>query len=326
MANGLNDIDTAWTNGTPLPKWFEQALSVPREEGFVEVDGVPIHYLRWGDRTKPPVLMTHGFLAHARCFAFIAPLFAADYDIVAYDLSGMGDSGARDHSDDETRAREMIGVARELGLFEKAAKPIVVAHSFGARIGVKAVTISPDSFGGLIACDLMVLSPEAQAALWASGHKRPGSGDPNKPISRYPDFATARSRYIISPSQDAGEPFLMDYMAYHSLRDTGEYWTWKYSPKVFGASMDRDAWGLMGKRLVDAPGRKAIIHGQQSTLFIADSRRYICELGGENIPIVQIPEARHHLMLDQPLAFASAIAAFLAEWTVNRDGKCKSDE
>jgi hypothetical protein len=37
--------------------------------------------------------------------------------------------------------------------------------------------------------------------------------------------------------------------------------------------------------------------------------------------VVEIPQARHHIMLDQPLALISALRALLADWdhsTANR--------
>ena len=70
----------------------------------------------------------------------------------------------------------------------------------------------------------------------------------------------------------------------------------------------------MGKRLVQAPGRKAIVHGGNSLLFSQDSADYIREMGGNDIPIIAIPEARHHLMLDQPLAFVAALRSVLSFW------------
>jgi len=57
------------------PEWLVKALQVPREEGFVESQGCDIHYFRWGNPENPPLLMMHGFLAHARCMAFIAPFW-----------------------------------------------------------------------------------------------------------------------------------------------------------------------------------------------------------------------------------------------------------
>ena len=32
------------------------------------------------------------------------------------------------------------------------------------------------------------------------------------------------------------------------------------------------------------------------------------------VPFIEIPEARHHVMLDQPLAFVAALRTLLQEW------------
>ncbi|MBT4853549.1 MAG: alpha/beta hydrolase, partial [Halieaceae bacterium] len=55
-----------------VPDWLEHALQAPREEGWVDSGGCAIHYFRWGNPENPGLLLMHGFLAHARCFAFIA--------------------------------------------------------------------------------------------------------------------------------------------------------------------------------------------------------------------------------------------------------------
>lgn len=314
--NGLGDIDPTWAGDqNSLPKWFVDALAVPREEGFVEVDGISIHYFRWGQRGKPPVLMTHGFLAHARCFAFIAPFLAEDFDVVAYDLSAMGDSGVRANCDMTARGGEMIGVARALGLLDNGRKPFIVAHSFGASVALEALDQAPGLFAGAAICDMMTLRPAMLEAFWAGGHTSPGSGDPDKPLRIYPDFAAARDRFRLSPPQRVGQPFLMDYMAYHSLRRVEQGWTWKFSPDVFKRDNARADWLSIGPKLINAPGRKVIIHGEDSLLFTRDSRDFVQELGGADIPIIAVPGARHHLMLDEPLAFVAAIRSVLEMWT-----------
>jgi pimeloyl-ACP methyl ester carboxylesterase len=38
------------------------------------------------------------------------------------------------------------------------------------------------------------------------------------------------------------------------------------------------------------------------------------ELLERNAPVVEIPEAHHHVLLDQPLAFVTAMRALLADW------------
>ena len=90
-------------------------MDVPREEGWVTSGGCDIHYFRWGNPANPPLLLMHGFLAHARCFAFIAPFLAEHYHVVAYDLSGMGDSQARESYPDTVRAQEVVDVAEATG-------------------------------------------------------------------------------------------------------------------------------------------------------------------------------------------------------------------
>lgn len=56
------------------------------------------------------------------------------------------------------------------------------------------------------------------------------------------------------------------------------------------------------------------MHGEQSLLFTPDWVDYVRELGGSDIPIIAIPKAHHHLMLDQPLAFVSAFRSILEIW------------
>lgn len=311
------DIVDIWVGDQDLPAWFVQAMAVPREEAFVDVDGAKVHYFRWGKRGNPPLLMTHGFLAHARCFAFIAPFLAGQYDIIAYDLAGMGESEIIPDCDGDKRAKGMVAVAEALELFSGPVKPRIIAHSFGSAVALTAMELAGERFGGLIVCDLMVMRPAKLAAHFEAGGGPPGSGRSDRPNKLYPDYETARGRFILSPPQSVQEPFLLEYMAYHSLRrdadDKG--WSWKFDPAVFHRNEnDQQKHQQAAQRLVNLPYRLAIVHGEKSRLFDAESADYIRELGGDHIPMIAIPEAEHHLMLDQPLALVTALRSVLALW------------
>src|SRR3546814_20484881 len=110
---------------------------------------------------------------------------------------------------------------------------------------------------GVQMCALPIC-PAMLEAFWAGGHTSPGSGNPDKPLRIYPDFATARGRSKLSPPQQVGEPFLVDYMAYHSLRRVEGGWTWKFSPAVLKREPATTDWLTIGTKLVGEPGRKAI--------------------------------------------------------------------
>ncbi|HEY5346778.1 MAG TPA: alpha/beta hydrolase, partial [Rhizomicrobium sp.] len=128
----------AGLDGTPppAPQWFVDATATAPESAFVEVEGAAIHYLRWGDRTRPGILLVHGNAAHAYWWSFIGPFLARDYNVAAMDLSGMGDSDWRAdgvYTMDQF-AREQIAVCQAAGMFEGSEPPMIVGHSFGGFV------------------------------------------------------------------------------------------------------------------------------------------------------------------------------------------------
>lgn len=290
-------------------------MTGPALQGQVDADGCSINYFEWGKRGDPPLILLHGFLAHAGCWAAVAPSLAADRHVIAYDLSGMGDSGARDVYSPDDRVAELMAVARQTGQFDHAVKPVIIAHSYGGSVALSALEQHHDAFGGAIICDLMAMRPETLAEHFKR-NRRPGSQDPDRPNKVYPDYETARGRYVLSPPQEVGVPYLLEYMAYHSLREVDGGWCWKFDPGVFRRDPKTEkSWQRTPERIVEAPGRKAVVYGENSLLFNAESAAYLRELGGEKFPIISVPQAGHHLMLDQPVAMIVALRTVLESWT-----------
>ena len=299
-------------DSAPAPDWFEQALGVPRREGWVDSGGCPVHYFSWGDPAKPGILMLHGFLAHARCFGFIAPFLAQDYHVVAYDFSGMGDSGVRESYPDDVRLQELMDVATQTGLLQDGRKPSIIAHSYGGSVGLLAMEQYHEQFRRLVICDLMTLRPE-RLANHREERGEPPTDAAKRPNRVYPDYATAKGRFVLSPPQKVNEPYLFDYMAFHSLKEVEGGWSWKFDPSVFQRTTDLHERLLkQAGRIADAPGEIVIVYGEDSELFDADSADYVVESGGGHIPMIGIPDARHHLMLDQPVAFVSVLKTVMA--------------
>jgi pimeloyl-ACP methyl ester carboxylesterase len=64
----------------------------------------------------------------------------------------------------------------------------------------------------------------------------------------------------------------------------------------------------------------AIIRGAKSQLFQPEDAAYLLSLIAPGSPCVEIPEAEHHVMIDQPLAFVAALRALLAAWPAAKAG------
>ena len=286
---------------TVPPGWFSRAIAVEPESRYVEVAGTKVHYLRWGDRTRPGLLLVHGNGAHARWWSFVAPFLAREYSVAAIDVTGMGDSGWRDKYTIETFAEEQIAVCEDAGFFDGEEPPIIVGHSFGGFITILTGALYGDRLAGTVIVDSPVNPPD-----------RPG-GPPNRefrPHRIYPTLEEAMGRFRLAPPQPCENRYIVDYIARHSLKEVEGGWTWKFDPAIW----QRFDIGDMSARLAATRCRIAIMRGEFSVLLPAEIGDYMFSLLGSSAPVIEIPQSRHHVMLDQPLAFVAALRALLADW------------
>jgi pimeloyl-ACP methyl ester carboxylesterase len=285
----------------PAPRWFETAVSIVPESRFVDVEGAPIHYLRWGDRARPGLLFVHGNAAHAYWWSFIAPYLAQDYNVAAMDLSGMGDSGWRSNYAMELFVREQLAVAEAAGMFAAAEPPIIVAHSFGGFLTILTGALYGDRLGGTVIVDSPVNPPERRV-----GHP----AREIRPNRVYPTLPAALARFRLMPPQTCDNLYIVDWIARHSLKAVEGGFTWKFDPAIW-----RDfSIGNTADRLRATKCRIAIFRGEGSVLLPPEIGEYMFNLLGRAAPVVEIPQAQHHVMLDQPLAFVSALRALFADW------------
>ena len=278
----------------PAPDWFQQAVATPYETHSVDVKGAHVHYQRWGQRGRPGLLLVHGNGAHAHWWDFVAPYFAEHYNVAAITFSGMGESDWRDAYDMATFSAEQIAVAEHAGLFDSDVKPIIVAHSFGGFVTLVTGAEHGDRFTGMVIVDSPVNPPE-----------RPHRGPPRsgRPNRVYDDLASALGRFRLAPPQLCENHYAMDYIARWSLKKTDGGFTWKFDPSIWTHFQpNRDPADL----LKAAACRIAIIRGEESELMPDDVGDYMRKLLGHQVPFIS--------MLDQPLAFVSALRTLLAEW------------
>jgi pimeloyl-ACP methyl ester carboxylesterase len=286
----------------PAPKWFAEQIAVAPEHNYIDVEGARIHYQRWGDRGRPGLLLVHGNAAHAHWWDFIAPMLARDYNVAAIDLSGMGDSDWRkDFYSMERFAREEIAVCEDAGMFVPMEPPIIVAHSFGGFVTILTGALYGERLSGTVIVDSPVNPPERE-------------GSPSqrviKPHHIYPTLAAALARFRLMPPQTSENLYLVDWVARNSLKEVDGGFTWKFDPAIW----QHFSIGDTAARLRETKCRIAVFRGEHSVLLPPEIGEYMFNILGRSAPVVEIPQAQHHIMLDQPLALVSALRALLADW------------
>jgi pimeloyl-ACP methyl ester carboxylesterase len=281
------------------PAWFTEALATLPEERTLRVKACDIHYLRWGDRTRPGLVLVHGGAAHAHWWSFIAPLLLPQHHVVAVDLSGHGDSDRRPVYAVETWADEVMACALDAGM---QGLPVLVGHSMGGLVTIAAANLHGERMAGAVVVDSPVRRPDPESEEGERGRmfKNP---------KVYADLETAVQHFHLQPPQPCENRFIVDLIARRSLRQVEDGWTWKFDPKVFL----RDRQGI-DDYLADIHCRIAVFKGQHSDLVTPDVQDYMDELLGRSSPIVEIPAAYHHVPLDQPVALVAALRAILADW------------
>ncbi len=285
---------------TDRPAWFRRALDAPSTEGWVPVEGTDIHYLEWGTRGRPGLVFVHGGAAHVHWWSYLAPFFAEQWHAVALDLSGHGDSGRREGYSHDLWATEVLSIAEHAGF---PGPPVVVGHSLGGVVTIEAAASHGDLIAGAVVVDSPVRGPDPESERGASGRS------PFRAPGVYETKEEAVSHFRLIPEQPCDNPYILDHIADHSVVETDAGWTWKFDPHVFDQTLVS-----LHEELASVEGRIALLRGEHSVVVPEDVAEYMYGLMHRNAPVASIPDAHHHLIVDQPLAFVAALRTLLADW------------
>ncbi len=285
---------------TDPPDWFRQAVTTPYREGSVSVKGTDIHYLEWGEQGLPGLVFVHGGGAHAHWWSYLAPFFSHRWHAVAFDLSGHGDSGRRQEYSHDLWAHEVISVAQEASF---PGPPVVVGHSLGGIVTIETAASHGALIAGAVVIDSPVRGPDPESREGASGRS------PFRAPGVYETKEEAVSHFRLIPAQPSENQYILDHIADHSVVEIDDGWTWKFDPHVFDQTLVS-----LHEELAAVTGRIALLRGEHSVVVPEDVAEYMYELTGRNAPVASIPDAHHHLIVDQPLAFVAALRTLLADW------------
>ena len=283
------------TDAAVPPAWFTQALSAPVTERVAVLDGVPVAYRMWGSsQNGRGIVLVHGGAAHSRWWDHIGPLLTVDRRVIAIDLSGHGDSGRRESYSFDGWAREILAVAADAGLDA----PTVIGHSMGGVVTLRLAALFGSRIEGAVVIDSPVRNPAPEQH--AAQHRRVF-----RELLVYPSREAVIARFRPVPDQPA-LGYIADHVAATSVRQVDGGWTWKWDPRIFVLEPPRAPLTRLACRVALFRAEHGIMSAEMSEIMY--------DRLGRVAPLIEIPAAGHHIMLDQPIALAAALRTLLSDW------------
>jgi len=125
-------------------------MTLPITYRTADVDGFEIFYREAGDRTKPTLLLLHGFPSSSHMFRDLIPLLADRFHLVAPDLPGFGRSALLPRA---RFAYSFDALARVVGRFTEVIgldRFAIYVFDYGAPTGFRIALAHPERITGIV--------------------------------------------------------------------------------------------------------------------------------------------------------------------------------
>lgn len=270
----------------------------PYADRFVSVAGLRLHYLDYGTATHPPMLCIHGGAAHAHWYDFIANRFTPDYHVRALDLRGHGDSDWGDpHGYNYQRyADDVFETVDRLDLQDF----VLMGHSMGGLVSLLYAATHPERVKKLVIVDTALNMTEERVASMRTAGTREG-----RSYATHEEFQT---RFRLQPPNSTASPEIVAHIAWHSGREHPDrMWRHKVDRNVQARRAGMNGIPLWGHIRVPALLVKGALSDRITPEVLNEVRGYC-----PHVRYVEVPDAEHHVTLDNPAGLVQAVSEFLA--------------
>jgi pimeloyl-ACP methyl ester carboxylesterase len=197
---------------------------------YFESARLRLHYVVWGDGSKPPLILQHGGRDHARSWDFVAQAMLDRYSVYAPDLRGHGDS---DHVPGGAYALPgyVADFARLVETIDRG--PVqIVGHSLGGRVVLDYAATVPNMVRKFVCIE--GFGRLAQSAVSAPDRLRRyvkdlGEMPQHTPIV-YSGLDTAMQR--MAEANTRLSPRMVEHLTRHAVKPVDGGLVWKFDNYV----------------------------------------------------------------------------------------------
>ncbi len=277
------------------------ATSVQPKDKTVNVNGINLHYLDWGNEGKPKLLLLHGLRGHCHSWDDVSAEFTKDYHILALDQRGRGESDWAPGGDYSSQSfvADLEGFCKAVG-FDKFT---LIGHSMGGRNSMAFAGNNADKLENLVIVDI---GPDLDPR---------GSGRITQELIDVPEeFDSFEDVYTYQSKQNrfCSEPVLRRRLTYATKELSNGKFGWRYDLQIREqrrnntGSKQPDLW-------INLPGIKCpvlVVRGSETdTLGLETAEKMVEVL--PNGKLVHVEKAAHMVFEDNPEGFIQALHGFL---------------
>jgi pimeloyl-ACP methyl ester carboxylesterase len=276
------------------------AKTIKAKEKYLNVNGIRLRYLDWGKRGLQPILLLHGFMAHAHVWDDFALVFRGRYRVIALDQRGHGESqwsknglySIDDHFSD------LVNIIRILSLTDL----IIIGHSMGGRNALFYAACNPTMVEQLILVDIRPGNDSASSKALKNllNHIPLQAGSADEVVKRFRTLSPYLSKEICDP------------IVAHGFKKTPNgMMVPKFDVRMIQQleKMDygaEDLWPF----LQNITCRSLVIRGKTSSFLSRKVAQKICRII-PNAELREIPDSTHFPAQENPVVFNKAISNFL---------------
>jgi pimeloyl-ACP methyl ester carboxylesterase len=184
---------------------------------------------------------------------------------------------------------------------ESTGRAILIGHSMGGAVSLVTGHRYSERVRAVVAIDTLVERFPAAVREWVDARS------PLPSHRRYADLDVAISKFHALPADPATVDYANRHVASESLRQEDGGWTWKFDPDVYYFARSEP------EQLGSVTCAVVLISGERGLATGAVIARTVERIGGQPLHMV-IPDAGHHIPLEQPVALVSTLRTLLATW------------
>jgi pimeloyl-ACP methyl ester carboxylesterase len=277
-----------------MPAVSQMDFSVePRETGSLSVAGCELAYATWGLPDRQPVVLVHGAGAQLGWWDAVVGELSDRHRIIAFDLSGNGDSGWRPEYTGELWATEVAAVAEHLG----GGEAVLVGHSLGGRVSIIAAARHPELFARMVLVDVPLRHPD-----------RPRQRSRTPAGAQHESLDAALQSFHLLPNEPVLNRELLMRVAANSFTSARGHWILKADPQIYGRIADAQL--LECLREIEMP--ITLLYGERSAVLDDEGRSLLIDNHRGATALIAVQDGFHHLTFDHAERVAEVIVEAMA--------------